>query len=238
MALQRPPLALLILLLFCSLHSSVAAGPGQPAETCSAGDGAADCAPVATELELRAALAAGGADTVVVKAGVRIELTGNYLEISRAVRIVGEDGGDGGALPAIVGAAGSHVLVISGAGGGVAVQLEGLRIEGRGSEFGSAIYCKKGASLVAVRCEVAGNKASFRDAGTRAELRECKVFGSKGRGLYVVNGAYVVVEGGTVSGCSGIGVYAHGNGSGATVKVRTTALPCCSLLPSLCFSLL
>eukprot|EP01046_Picozoa_sp_COSAG06_P037355 COSAG06_NODE_4209_length_4473_cov_275.412730_4_plen_240_part_00 len=174
-----------------------------------------------TEAELRQALAAGGPETVVLTAGSRIELTGDQLTITRTVRLVGEAGG---ALPAIAGAVGEEALVIIGAG--VSVELEGLRIEGRSesSRGGNAIVCQQGSSLLAVRCEVAGNRVCFDDKGTSGELRECAIVGSTGHmgdGLAVFNGASVVMDGGAVRGCAGIGVAVVMAGSRVAVRCPT-----------------
>jgi hypothetical protein len=188
-----------------------------------AGGGGSSSAVVTTEAELCAAVKAGGPDTVVVQAGARIELTGGKLMITRSVRLVGVGGGS---LPAIVGAEGED-RVLSIFGGGVAVQLEGLRIEGRGeSSADSAIFCRGGASLVAVRCELAGNQVSFNGEGTRGELRDCAVLDSKGYGLFVYGGASLVMEGGAVRGCAGMGVMV--NVAGTHASVRTLPLCLCA----------
>ena len=167
---------------------------------------------MATEAELWAAVGEGGAETVTVRAGARIQLTGGPLKIARSVRLVGA-AGDGG-LPAIVGAAGEHALGIS--GGGVAVGLEGLRIEASGG--GNAIDCWGAASLAARRCELAGGRAHFQDKGTAGELTDCTIEGSEGFGLYVSRGATVAVEGGAIRGCARTGVLVVHSGSRATVR--------------------
>ena len=91
-------------------------------------------------------------------------------------------------------------------GEGTAVHLEGLKIEGRGGEYNTAINCGAGASFVAVRCQLVGNGADFSDEGTKGKLRECTLEGSNGRGFNVYAGASVTVDGGVVRGCADHGV--------------------------------
>ena len=120
------------------------------------------------------------------------------------------------ALPTVGSLGGQLALEIT--GGGVAVRLEGLRIEGSGG--GNAIICGGGASLAAERCEVAGEGAYFGGAGTTGALRECVIVGSEGQGLHVRCGASVSVEGGAVRGCADEGVYVDDSGSRVTVRCR------------------
>ena len=135
-----------------------------------------------------------------MRAGARIQLTGDKLEIKRSERLVGAVGRGG--LSAILGVAGKGALWIG--GGGVAVRLEGLRIEASGG--GRAIDCRGAASLAALRCEVAGGAAYFDGAGTTGELADCTSYGSEDRGLVVNGGATVAVERGAIRGCAEHGV--------------------------------
>lgn len=194
---------------------ALTAAPATAAGGAAAGGGSGGGTVVSTEAKLRQAVAAGGPDTVVLKAGSRIVLTGGTLEITRTVRLVGEGGG---ALPAIAGVEGREALRIIGAG--VSVELEGLRIEGRDDD---AINCLGGSSLLAVRCELTGRRAKFCGKGTRGELRECAIVGSKGHGLFVGSEASVVVDGGAVRGCAKDGVVVFFAGS--RVAVRYPTLP-------------
>jgi hypothetical protein len=172
---------------------------------------------VTTESELRAALGCG-VPRVVVKAGARIELSQPIPRIEHTVQIEGE--ADPAGLPTIVGAEEAKD-VIRIAGKGTAVELRGLRLEGRGKWSGKTIVCNSGASLVMERCEVTGNQMYFdgdRGMGTRAELRDCTIADSKAYGLFVTYAASVLVEGGTIRGSEMGGVIVD---DGSRIEVST-----------------
>lgn len=204
----------------------------QPISPPSSGDWHIDnAAVVETEAELRAAIQGAGGlakATVVVRMGAVIQLS-RELDITRSVRLVGERAGSptargaGGVMATIVGAKGEDEGGLSGnvltaKGHQVTVEVEGLRIEGIGGRFDHAIGVEGGASLTAVRCEVAGSRTKILGEGTYVELFQCRLTSSKGDGLCVYDGASVLVDGGSINDAAGTGVVA--DGAGARVKLK------------------
>jgi hypothetical protein len=136
---------------------------------------------VASEAELRAAVAQGG--EVVVKAGVTIELQ-TTLHISVDCTIVGERGGTTRPTLRV-----DHGHLIRSSKNRV-LRVEGLRLVGGcGGAWGfeCAVYSTHG----------------------KLELRDCSM--TAAYGVYVGNGCVARVEGGVVEGCSTYGLIGTGS---------------------------
>ena len=206
---------------------------GQPVGVAVAEGGSR--AAVSTEAELRAALGDSTVETVVVKAGARIELSSDMVNIERSVRIEGEGGsGDGAVLPTIVGAEGQHVLWLVGTSAGMRCELEGVRIEGRGDDSDGTINCRPGWTVAAARCEMVGNQIDI-SGESRMELRDCTIMDSKGSGVFVYGGASLSMEGGAVRGSQEAGVCVKYSDTRAEVRLplRRTQHHSCSAAPCL-----
>ena len=210
---------------------------GQPVGVAVAEGGSR--AAVSTEAELRAALGDSTVETVVVKAGARIELSSAKVYIKRSVRIEGEGGsgvGGGVVLPTIVGAEGQVVLWLGGTSAGMRCELEGVRIEGRGDRSDGTIISRSGWSgtVAAARCEMVGNEIRI-GGESRIELRDCTIVDSKGKGLFVYGGASLSMEGGAVRGSQQAGVSLRDSDTRAEVRLplRRTQHHSCSAAPCL-----
>ena len=119
-----------------------------------------------------------------------------------------------------IAAAGAGAKILGPQGGdavmcyGAALTLQGLAVEATGtSKYNShsAVYC--------------GSKG-------RAELSGCTLTSPEGTGLQVWTGATATMDGGSISGCGGDGVYCQGSGSTATVRppaAAPSAAPPCPL---------
>lgn len=198
---------------------------------------------VENEAELRTAVQGSTLDgklTVVVRGGARIELR-SALEISRSVRLVGEGSGSprSGSPRAVVGAAtivgpegedgegiglkGDMISVKAPPRVKVTVEVEGLRIEGRGARHDFTLGCADGAKLTATRCELVGNRVKVLGEDSHVELYQCQLTGSKGDGICVYDGASAMIDGGAILDGDGSGMVVDGAGAtltarGATVK--------------------
>ena len=126
-------------------------------------------------------------------------------------------------LPTIVGSQGASDVVLI-CGKGIRVELEGLRIEGRGDSTDNLLSAFNGSLLVAMSCEFAGNMVLFHDKA-HVELRECTLSGSRGRGLFAYSGASVIMESSAVRGCTNAGVIVDEAGTRLEVRSPLVAPP-------------
>jgi hypothetical protein len=168
---------------------------------------------VASEGELRAALAQGG--EVVVRAGTTIVLSAP-LEITHDTAIVGRL--DGAAPPTLL-SRNEHSVIRSERG--KALRLEGLALQVVSSDGGAgdAVFCSEDSDA---RSWPSRNRGGAGDGGAGAavyalggqlEMRDCSVTSACGDGCHLVGSCRAGFEGLHITDCRDYGIYVGGRGA-------------------------